>query len=470
MAWPIFGALASVAALIILWQGRGQSYSSDELVWLSQSPHLDLGGALDPYNGHLLLVTRLVYKAILETFGAGYLPFRLLTLASVVLMAALFFAYVSRRIGAAAALAPTAVLLLFGSDFGHLITGNGFTVLFSLSCGLGALLMLDRGDRVGDLSACGLLCLGVATYSVALAFVVGVGVGVLLGDDRRRRIWIAAGPAALYTVWWLWAQGSSGDDPQNQVALENILLLPSWGYQSLSTAVGTLSGLDLGPGDIPTPEAGPTLAVLAVAALAWRLVLGRVPRSLWVALGVLIALWALGALVSGPFRRATDPRYLYPVAVVVLVVGASAATRVSWTRNRLLVIYAIAAVGVAANLWQLQAGAAEFRARTSTLRTELGALDAAGPAANANADLAGGGDPLPFNLAAFIGPAPVASYLTISDRYGQLGYSDAELAARPESDRALADRLMVAALGIGLTGADHGAQRVVARSGRPTVP
>ena len=146
MAWPIFGALASVA-VPTTGQGRGQSYSSDELVWLSQSPHLDLGGALDPYNGHLLLVTRLVYKAILETFGAGDLPFRLLTLASVVLMAALFFAYVSRRIGAAAALAPTAVLLLFGSHSGHLITGNGFTVLFSLSCGLGALLMLDRGDR-----------------------------------------------------------------------------------------------------------------------------------------------------------------------------------------------------------------------------------------------------------------------------------------------------------------------------------
>ena len=222
--------------------------------------------------------------------------------------------------------------------------------------------MLDRGDRVGDLSACGLLCLGVATYSVALAFVVGVGVGVLLGDDRRRRIWIAAVPAALYTVWWLWAQGSSGDNTQNQVALENILLLPSWGYQSLSTAVGTLSGLDLGPGDIPTPKADPSRPARRGRRRAWRLVLGRVPRSLWVALGVLIALWALGALVSGPLRRPTDPRYLYPVAVVVLVVGASAATRVSWTRNRLLVIYAIAAVGVAANLWQLQAGAAEFRA------------------------------------------------------------------------------------------------------------
>ncbi len=167
-------------------------------------------------------------------------------------------------------------------------------------------------------------------------------------------------------------------------------MLPSWGYQSLSTAVGTLSGLDLGPGDVPTPEAGPTLAVVAVVALAWRLVLGRVPRSLWIALGVLIALWALGALVSGPLRRATDPRYLYPVAVVVLVVGASAATGVSWTRNRLLVIYAIAAIGVAANLWQLQAGAAEFRARASALRTELGALDAAGTAAHPDADLAVG--------------------------------------------------------------------------------
>ena len=80
-------------------------------------------------------------------FGVGYLPFQLLTVAVVVLTAGMFFAYAGRRVGKLAALAPTLVLLVFGSDSGHLLSGNGFTVIGALACGLGALLALDRDDR-----------------------------------------------------------------------------------------------------------------------------------------------------------------------------------------------------------------------------------------------------------------------------------------------------------------------------------
>ena len=85
------------------------------------------------------------------------------------------------------ALAPALVLLFFGSSWQMIITGLGFNVVFSVAMGLGALLALERGDRIGDLLACGLLLVSVATLSIGLAFLVGVATSVLLGSDRRRR-------------------------------------------------------------------------------------------------------------------------------------------------------------------------------------------------------------------------------------------------------------------------------------------
>ena len=107
-------------------------------------------------------------KAIFSTLGVGYLPFRLLTVGTVILTAGLFYAYAGRRVGKLAALAPTLVLLVFGSDWSHFLSGNGFTVIGALACGVGALLALDRDDRAGDVLAAALLSLGVVTYTVAL--------------------------------------------------------------------------------------------------------------------------------------------------------------------------------------------------------------------------------------------------------------------------------------------------------------
>ena len=157
MAWPLFAVAAAIAAALILWWGRDRTLTADEMIWFMQTPDLDLGGALEPHVGHLILTSRLVYKAIFSIFGVGYLPFQLLTVGVVVLTAGMFFAYAGRRVGKLAALAPTLVLLVFGSDSGHLLSGNGFTVIGALACGLGALLALDRDDRTGDVIACALL-------------------------------------------------------------------------------------------------------------------------------------------------------------------------------------------------------------------------------------------------------------------------------------------------------------------------
>ena len=106
MAWPLFGIAAFIATILILWLGRDRTLSADEMTWFMQTPDLDLGGAIEPHAGHLILTTRLVYKAAFSVFGVGYLPFQLLTIGTVILTAGLFFAYAGRRAGQARGTGP----------------------------------------------------------------------------------------------------------------------------------------------------------------------------------------------------------------------------------------------------------------------------------------------------------------------------------------------------------------------------
>jgi hypothetical protein len=446
MAWPLFGAAAVAATILILWLGRGRTLSADEMTWFMQAPKLDLGGAFEPHVGHLILTTRLVYQAVFSTLGVGYLPFQLLTVGVVILTAGLFFAYAGRRIGKLAAFAPTLVLLVFGSDSIHLLSGNGFTVIGALACGLGALMALDRDDRTGDVTACALLCLGVVTYSVALSFVVGVAVFVALRRDRWRRAWIVAIPAAIYLAWWLWALGTDASS-ESQLALHDVLLFPSWAYQSLSATLGALSGFDYSY-DSSTSQAGPTLAVLAIIGLGWRFRRGPVPRMLWAALAIALSLWLMGALSRGLLRTPDSARYLYPGALVVLVVGSWAAAGLPQRRQALIALYLLAGAGVATNVALLREGGALNRLEATQQRAILAGLQIAGSMADPNYLPVDGPQEIQF---AFTSGTPTQAYLAAADRYGSIGYSPAEVRGLAEPFRELTDTNLVGALGLTLT-------------------
>ena len=135
-------------------------------------------------------------------------------------------------------------------------------------------------------------------------------------------IWIVVLPALLYGAWWLYAQGLEGD-PQSQTNLINLLTLPSWAFQSLSALLGAVTGLDYDYSGGSSPlVAGPTLAVIAVLALGWRLSKGRISSWFWAALGVVISLWVMGVLAAGFVRQPDDSRYLTPLMVSVFAVAA----------------------------------------------------------------------------------------------------------------------------------------------------
>lgn len=453
----------AVASITILWLGRGTTFWIDELTVYMQSPDLGLRDALRPHLGHLVVVVRVVNKATFELFGASYLPFRLLTLGSLLLTVSLLFTYMRRRVPPLVALAPCLVLLFFGSDFIHILAGNGFGVLLAISCGLGALLALESENRRLDLVASGLLCLGLCTYSVALAFLAGAIVLILLSPHRWRRIWVVAIPILLYGTWLIWA-AQFEKDAESQVQLYNLLTLPSWSFKSLSYILGSLSGFDYQfPNSSLVIEAGPALAVVALVGFALRFNRGSIPPSLWAALAVVAAFWCLGVLAAQGSRTPDSARYLYPGATALLLVASGSAAGMRWSRSGLVLLYVFAASGFAVNLYLMKESGIMLRSAYAVqVKAGFAGLDLAAKHAQPRFDpppvpggqgvVPGGQSPLgyPFSIVAEAGASPSDAYRIAAQRYGSLGYSLPELRSTSDGVRTQTDSILVAALGVKL--------------------
>ncbi len=444
----------TVAGGLTLQLSRGTTFTVDEISWYATSPGLTLRNAFDPYLGHLVLVSRLEMRLVLDAFGPSALALRLIGLATTLLTVGLVFAYTRRRVGAVAALAPCLVLLVFGADRIHALTGNAFSDLFSVACGLAALMLVAR-DRTRDLAAaCVLLCLGILSWSAALAFLVGCVVAIGGRSDWRRRSWVVAIPIVLYAAWWLWSRGLAGGSDSRIVA-SNIFLLGSWGFQALGATTAALTGLGQqinGPGTVGPSGAGPALAVLVLLAVGISLRRRPLARSAYPPLAVLLSLWTFYALGANHLNRAPDsPRYLFPSAVALLLVGAELARRVRWTRGPLIALFAVAATGVGANYILLRQEGAFLRdVATPKVKTILGGVEAAGPNATPAGLALASATVLSELIPGTTGARPAATlYLDAADTYGGLGSAPAEVEASPFAPAG--DLALVTTLGLRLT-------------------
>src|SRR5262245_55541518 len=129
---------------------------------------------LDPHQGHLVLGVVLVYKLLLVAFGmSSPIPYHAASTLLYLVAAALLFVYMRPRVGDWLALFGTTVILFFGASALDLLPS--FQIFFSgsMAAGLGALLMLDRGDRRGDVAACLLLLISISFSELGIAFSVG---------------------------------------------------------------------------------------------------------------------------------------------------------------------------------------------------------------------------------------------------------------------------------------------------------
>lgn len=457
------------SAALSLWLGRGTIFSVDELDWFSTTPDLDLRGVLQPYTGHLILVSRIVYAAFLDLFGAAYLPFRALTTSAVLLVAGLFFVFAKRRVGALVALAPTVVLLFYGAAAEDLVTGNGFTELIAVAAGLGALLALERADRAGDIGACALLGLAVVSYSEAIPFLAGAAALILLGPDRARRLWVFLLPAAGYAAWFAWSASLPASAEAN-VRPAGVLEAPAWAFESLGVAAAAVTGLGYDFGDTGLlgldTTWGPVVAALALIALGVRLWRGGISRWLLATLSVPLTLWLIHSLASGVGRTPANPRYLFTITVAILLVAAEAARGVKLGRSAIVAVYAVAAISVATNIALLRDGAADFRGLSDNRRATLTAVEL-------------GGEVGPGVVDSLVGPVMqetgqgnvATGYLEAARRFGSPALSVEELRSQPDGVRARADAALAANLELALepvAGPARGCRRVEGTRGTGT--
>jgi len=441
------------AAALNLWLTRDTAFSFDELDWFSTTPALDPRSALEPYIGHLIVVPRLVYAAILNGLGVGYLPFRLLTTAAVLLTGGLFFTFARRRIGSLAALAPTLVLLFYGSASVHLLSSNGFTVLLAISAGLGALLLLERADRAGDIGACLLLCVALATYSTGVIFVAGAAALILLGPHRWARGWVFVVPALLYGAWLAWSTAVGGNTTEGNVALSNLLLAPSWAFTSLAAVGVALVGLDYnfdpeaGAGAVVNTDWGPVVAIPALAALGWVLWRRGATRWLLAMMAVPATLWLIQAAAASPAegREPENHRYLFVATIAVLLVAVEAARGARIGRGATLALYAVAAISLMTNIALMRDQSAAFRIQAEQRRAALTAVDVT--------DRIG-----PVVTSRVLGPVMLRTgqtnittgYAQAVRRFGSPGFSLPELREQGGSVREFADLAIANNIGVEL--------------------
>jgi len=471
--WLVVAAGMALAAAAILYLNRGSVFYVDELFFFTRSPSTDLETVFTPVNGHLIAVQRAYTKILLDVFGASYVPFRVLHVAVVLFAAGVFYAYAKRRIGALPALAPTLVLLFLGAAWQHVVIPIGTPVILSIALGVVALLALEREDRVGDTLACAAITLSLATFSVALAFLVGVAVAILTGPRPRSRAWVFLVPVALYGAWKLW---SLGVDAGEQTRLVNVLLVPSWLIDSLALVAGSVTGLDYDFAGSGRPEPsigwGRIVAAVAVGALVWRLTRGDIPRWLWVALAIALSYWAMSALAAGTMGRVPVlVKYVYPGVSVALLVAVTAAQGLRFTRVGLAALFGVAAVSLLTNGALLRDAGTYFRDLYSTgVKARLATLeitrDTVAPRFNPFATAE--------NPALDATGTTAEAYLDAADRYGSLAMTPAELAGQGEGVRQAADRVLAAALGLELSApADlrraEGCRTLREDAGRPIV-
>lgn len=434
--WGLVGAVVAYAALT-LWLTRGASFTKEEFIYIGESNGFSPSSIMDPFGGHLTAITRLLFEVNLRVFGPAYVPFRLVVIVLVATVAALLFVLVRRRVGPLPALAAAVIVLFLGTTPEVM---EGWTTMWvqATAAGLGALVVLDRGGRRSDAIACALLVVSVLSFSIGVAFAIGVAAWIL-AEGGRRRLWVAAVPLLVFAAWWLWALKFD----EGFQTLSNILLVPTWAADSLAAAGSSISGLGVDltkpvdPITIPLGW-GRIVAAGCIALAVWGL-RRRGPSPLaWAAGAFLVSMWFAEALSysSETFTKRTPDldRYAYPVSVGLLLFLA--ASHRGWvpSRRALVTIFGILLFALPVNIWQMRERGEVVRTESETAQARLAMIEL--EAANVSPDFRA------IQPGDGVVPYAAGGYLAAVDRFGSFGLSLDELESASEDVRAAADETL----------------------------
>ncbi len=459
------GAAASAAVLLVL--GSRLTFLLDDWEFLLYRPGFNAHAILDPHGEHISIAPVLIYKALLNTVGmSSSVPYLAVDVAFVVASAVLLFVYLRRRIDAWLALLAAGVVLTLGPGYDDLIWDFQMGFMGSLACGLGAIVMLERGDRRWDAVGCALLSLGITFSSLGLPFIVAAAVDVALRGDRVRRLYVVAVPATIYAIWW----AGWGHTADSALSLHNAVRTPSFVAHAAAAVLASLFGLVQTGGGVAAAQFGwgwPLLAVAVVAA-GWRIHRIRpVPRELWIVLALALSFWVLAGLNVKPGRSPTESRYLLPGAVFVLMIAGELLRGIRIPRPAIALAFVAGAAAIASNLWVLHDAYFAYRNTSDLIKADLGSVE-----------IARDRIVFPVRLSEDIADTPYvgvssSAYLRAADRYGSPADTPAEIAAAPEPARVAADKVLARALGIGVSawrGPVTGCRRFAPPGAIPVVP
>ncbi len=461
LGWLILaGAMASAVAFLF-WLQRDLAFADDSLNWLALSGIGSSEALIEPYGGHLIFVPMLIYKGGLALFGASYTGFGVIQVAMLLLLSGLLYEYGRRRVGPLLALPAAVIVLFLGSSWNVLMQPMlGIQFLCALVPGVAALLALERDDRKGDVAACAFLVLATWGFEIGLAFVAGAMVGIALRPDRWRRAWIVAIPLLAYLIWRAWAS----QYPDTGLDLSNVLWIPAYMVNSLGVIVvslfgrfywvgsGQLTSLKLAGFDLDHLAAG--LVLLALASIGAFLALralrrrGPIPSTFWVALTILVTLWAAQGLALSPTRTPGEIRYILPDTVVFLLVAMEAARGIRATRIAVSIALVVAVVAIVGNLPRFEEGRDVLAGYSPTAKAAMTVVELGGSNVPPDFGSLDAPEAFPPDRLPYFGAGLVQD---VSARFGALGYPVSELLAQSDQVRETADLFAARALGLKLT-------------------
>jgi hypothetical protein len=448
LSWAALAGLLLAAGAFFLYETRDTTFWSDEWVWLLERRETDFATFLEPHNEHLSLVPVALYKALFAIAGADdYLPYRLPVIAAHLVVVTLVFAYASGRVGRVPALLAATLILLLGPAWQNIMWGFQVAWLISLGAGVGALIMLDRRDRAGDLTAAVLLVLSLASSGLGLPIAAGLTVDVVWRRRRMRDAWVVAAPVALYGLWWLAYQ-------ESELMRHALVLTPTFVADAASGALSSLAGLS--GQDIPADGAslawGRPLAVAAVALLAVRLAsLGTVPPRVLALLTILLTFW-LSTGVRRSFVSAPDAsRYLYVGGLFIVLLAVELGRGISLSVRMTLLLAGAVGAAALSNVGIFRDAGRFARQQAQQTRAALGAVELARPVVAAD-HLALGVPGYPF-VVVRAGP-----YLQAADALGSPAFGPAEITTAHEQARLVADAELFRIHGVELQPAAAGLQ------------
>lgn len=317
------GALIGAAA--ILWIARTYTFYFDEWDFILTAPDWTLPTYLHAHNEHPVILTRLIYAALLATVGLhSYLPYMASLLAFHAANVVLLFEIVRRRAGDLVAMGCAALLLLLGAGWEDLLWAFQISFVGAVTCGLGALFALELPKSRGRLGvAILLLAASIAFSAIGLFFTVAAVTRISLDRERIRGVaWFI--PLAAAIVAWYVVFGRAGEPNASGMRLANLGALPAYVWFGLASSAGGLIGLEGWPAFIAL-----ALALASLGLLWWR------SRPDALALGAaagLLSFYAVTGLsrAQDGYTQSAAGRYVYIGAVFWLILLADAAKYLPW--------------------------------------------------------------------------------------------------------------------------------------------